>query len=111
MLDTGVVRLRVVPAAGPSVGQIALFEDRSRVLIAGDAILASDVAWINPFLDGADALETAIATLERIGLLDARVALARHGEVIEDVADRIKRSLERLWLWPKSPRGWLITGP
>jgi hydroxyacylglutathione hydrolase len=56
MLDTGVVRLRVVPAAGHSLGQIALFEDRSRVLIAGDAILASDVAWINPFLDGAAAL-------------------------------------------------------
>ena len=34
MLDTGVVRLRVVPAAGHSMGQIALFEDRSRVLIA-----------------------------------------------------------------------------
>ena len=41
MLDTGVVRLRVVPAAGHSLGQIALFEDRSRVLIAGDAILAA----------------------------------------------------------------------
>ncbi len=75
MLDTGVVRLRVVPAAGHSLGQIALFEDRSRVLIAGDAILASDVAWINPFLAGADALETAIATLERIGLLDPGKAL------------------------------------
>ncbi len=75
MLDTGVVRLRVVPAAGHSLGQIALFEDRSRVLIAGDAILASDVAWINPFLDGGAALEVAIATLERIGLLDAHVYL------------------------------------
>ena len=104
MLDTGVVRLRVVPAAGHSLGQIALFEDRSRVLIAGDAILASDVAWINPFLDGADALETAIATLERIGLLDAHVAVAGHGEVIEDVADCIKGSLERLRLWRQEPR-------
>ena len=94
MLDTGVVRLRVVPAAGHSLGQIALFEDRSRVLIAGDAILASDVAWINPFLDGAEALETAIATVERIGLLDAHVAVAGHGGVIEDVADCIKGSLQ-----------------
>jgi len=110
MLDTGVVRLRVVPAAGHSLGQIALFEDRSRVLIAGDAILASDVAWINPFLDGAAALEVAIATLERIGLLDAHVAVAGHGEVIEDVADCIKRSLERLWLWRQEPAR-IITGP
>jgi hydroxyacylglutathione hydrolase len=103
MLDTGVVRLRVVPAAGHSLGRIALFEDRLRVLIAGDAILASDVAWINPFLDGADALETAIATLERIGLLDAHVAVAGHGEVIEDVANCIKGSLERLRLWRQEP--------
>ena len=44
------------------------------------------MAWINPFMDGAEALEAAIATVERIGLLDARVAVAGHGEVIEDVA-------------------------
>ncbi len=111
MLDTGVVRLRVVPAAGHSLGQIALFEDRSRVLIAGDAILASDVAWINPFLDGGAALEVAIATLERIGLLDAHVAVAGHGEVIEDVANCIKRSLERLRLWRPLPAGAVPPGP
>src|SRR5258708_31905294 len=56
MLDTGVVRLRVVPAAGPSLGQIALFADLSRGLIAGDAILATGCAWINPLLGGAAAL-------------------------------------------------------
>lgn len=102
-VDTGAVSLRVVPAAGHSMGQIALFEDRSRVLIAGDAILAGDVAWINPFLDGADALETAMATLQRIGLLDAHVAVAGHGEVIEDVASCVNRSLERLRLWRQEP--------
>jgi glyoxylase-like metal-dependent hydrolase (beta-lactamase superfamily II) len=102
-LETGSVTLRVVPAAGHSLGQVALFEDRSRVLIAGDAILASDVAWINPFLDGAEALETAIATVERIGLLDARVAVAGHGEVIEDVGSCVSRSLERLRLWRQDP--------
>src|SRR5258708_18936578 len=111
MLDTGVVRWRVVPAAGHSVGQIALFEDRSRALIAGDAILASDVAWINPFLDGAAALEVAIATLERIGLLDAHVAVAGRGEVIEDVVDCIKGSLERLRRWRQEPADGLSRVP
>src|SRR5262245_35881586 len=75
-LETGSVTLRVVPAAGHSPGQVALFEDRSRVLIAGDAILAADVPWINPCLDGAEALEAAIDTVERIGRLGARVAVA-----------------------------------
>jgi glyoxylase-like metal-dependent hydrolase (beta-lactamase superfamily II) len=99
LLETGAVSLRVVPAAGHSLGQVALFEERSRVLIAGDAILAADVPWINPFLDGAEALETAIATVERIGLLGARLAVAGHGQVIEDVASCVKRTLERLRLW------------
>ena len=66
-------------------------------------MLAGDVAWINPFLDGAEALETAIATVERIGLLDARVAVAGHGELIEDVGSCVRRSPERLRLWRRDP--------
>jgi glyoxylase-like metal-dependent hydrolase (beta-lactamase superfamily II) len=109
-LQTGCVTLRAVPAAGHSPGQVALFEDRSRVLIAGDAILAADVSWINPCLDGAEALETAIATVERIGLLDARVAVAGHGEVIDDVAGCVRRSLERLRLWRRDPARMALHG-
>ena len=109
ILDTGIVRLRVVPAAGHTRGQVALFEERSRVLLAGDAILR-DVGWINPFLDGADALETAIATLERIGLLDARVVVAGHGDVIEDVALCINGSLARLRLWRHEPARMALHG-
>jgi len=103
LLETGAVSLRVVPAGGHSLGQVALFEERSRVLIAGDAILARDVAWINPFIDGAEALEAAIATVERIGRLDARLAVAGHGEVIQDVASCVKWSVERLKLWRQDP--------
>ncbi|HEY4025489.1 MAG TPA: MBL fold metallo-hydrolase [Candidatus Dormibacteraeota bacterium] len=103
LVETGAVGLRVVPVAGHSPGQIALFEERSRVLVAGDAILANDVAFINPFLDGAEALETAISSVERIGRLDARLAVAGHGEVIEDVGGCVKRSLERLRLWRHDP--------
>jgi glyoxylase-like metal-dependent hydrolase (beta-lactamase superfamily II) len=109
-LGTGTVALRVVPAPGHSLGQIALFEERDRVLIAGDAILASDVPWVNPFLDGPDALETAMATIERIGSLDARVAVAGHGEVIEDVAGSVKRSLERMRVWRDDPAKMALHG-
>lgn len=86
LLETGAVRLRVVPAGGHSLGQGAPFEERSRVLTAGDAIFARDVARVDPFMDGPEALETAIATIERIGHLDARLAVTANGEVIEDVA-------------------------
>jgi hydroxyacylglutathione hydrolase len=103
LIETGAVSLRVVPAAGHSPGQVALFEERSRVLLAGDAILAHDVAFINPFLDGAEALETANCSLERIGRLDARLVVAGHGDVIEDVGGCVKRSLDRLRLWRQDP--------
>jgi hydroxyacylglutathione hydrolase len=103
LVETGAVRLRVVPAAGHSLGQVVLFEERSRVLVAGDAILAHDVAFINPFLGGTEALETAISSMERIGRLDARLAVAGHGDVIEDVGGRVQRSLERLRLWRQDP--------
>jgi glyoxylase-like metal-dependent hydrolase (beta-lactamase superfamily II) len=103
LVETGTVSLRVVPAAGHSVGQVALFEERSRVLVAGDAILAHDVAFVNPFLDGAEALETAISSVERIGRLDARLAVAGHGDLIEDVGGCVKRSLERFLLWRQDP--------
>jgi glyoxylase-like metal-dependent hydrolase (beta-lactamase superfamily II) len=109
-LGTGTVTLRVIPAPGHSLGQIALFEERDRVLIAGDAILASDVPWVNPLLDGPDALETAMATIERIGGLDARVAVAGHGEVIEDVAGSVKRSLERMRVWRDDPAKMALHG-
>jgi glyoxylase-like metal-dependent hydrolase (beta-lactamase superfamily II) len=109
-LGTGAVTLRVIPAPGHSLGQIALFEERDRVLIAGDAILASDVPWVNPFLDGPDALERAMATIERIGSLDARVAVAGHGEVIEDVAGSVKRSLERMRVWRDDPAKMALHG-
>lgn len=102
-IGTGGVTLRVIPAAGHSMGQVALFEERSQVLIAGDAILAGDVPWVNPFLDGPDALETAIATIERIGRLEPRVAVAGHGEVIEDVAGSVKRTLDRMRAWREDP--------
>jgi hydroxyacylglutathione hydrolase len=110
LVETGAVSLRVVPAAGHSLGQVALFEERSRVLVAGDAILAHDVAFINPFVDGAEALETAISSVERIGRLDARLAVAGHGEVIEDVGGCVKRSLERLLLWRQDPARMAIHG-
>ena len=110
LVETGSVALRVVPAARHSIGQIGLFEERSRVLIAGDAILARDVAWIDPFLDGPDALEAAMATMERIGLLDPRLAVSGHGEVIEDVAGCVKRSLEALSAWRRDPARMAVHG-
>lgn len=103
VVETGLVSLRVVPADGHSPGQVALFDERSRVLIAGDALLASDVAWINPVLDGPSALDQASATLTRLGALAPRLAVTGHGEVIGDVAAVVERSLERLALWREEP--------
>ena len=110
LVDTGAVALRVVPAAGHSLGQVALFEEASRVLIAGDALLGRDVPFVNPFLDGDDALEVAHATLVRIGRLEPRLAVAGHGAVIEDVAACVARSLERVEEWRRDPDRMALHG-
>lgn len=103
LIETGLVSLRVVPASGHSLGQVALFEERSRVLIAGDALLASDVAWINPFQDGPAALADAIATVTRLGALEPRLAVSGHGGAIEAVAEAAASALDRLALWREEP--------
>lgn len=105
IVDTGRVSLRVLAAPGHSPGQIALLEETSGVLIAGDAIMARDVGFINPFLDGPGALQAAIATVEGIEPLEPRLAVAGHDRIIEDVAGCVERSLERLRGWREDPAG------
>lgn len=99
VIDLGGVRLRVVATPGHSLGHASLFDEASGTLVAGDALMDRDVAWINPFLDGAGALDTALATMERLRSLGARAAVAGHGPPIDDVEAAIERSAGRLRAW------------
>lgn len=95
VLDVGSLRLHVVPTPGHSLGHASLFEPRSRVLLGGDALLPGDVAWINPFLDGAGAGELAFGSVAGLRELRPELVVPGHGRLISDVPAAIEDALER----------------
>ncbi len=103
VLDTGLVRLEVVAAGGHTRGQVCFYAPTDRVLIAGDALHAHDVPWINRHGEGVHALEQALATLDRLAGLGARLAVSGHGGPIADVAGAIARAQRRYTRWLQDP--------
>jgi glyoxylase-like metal-dependent hydrolase (beta-lactamase superfamily II) len=102
-IDTGAVRLRVVHTPGHTRGHITLYAPAEQILIAGDALHAADVPWINRFGEGADALEQALATLDRLAALPLRWACSGHGPAITDPAAAIAKTRRRYTQWQQAP--------
>ncbi|MEW6637218.1 MAG: MBL fold metallo-hydrolase [Actinomycetota bacterium] len=99
-IDTGTVALKVLHTPGHTLGHLSLWAPEEGVLILGDAAHGDDVAWINPFREGAGAMVRALETLERLSQLYARHAFSGHGPAIEDpraAFDTARRRYER-WL-------------
>jgi glyoxylase-like metal-dependent hydrolase (beta-lactamase superfamily II) len=102
-LDTGAVTLRVVHTPGHTRGHIALYAPDEQILIAGDALHAADVPWINRFGEGAEALEQALTTLDRLAALPLRWACSGHGPAITDPAVAIAATWRRYTQWRQAP--------
>jgi hydroxyacylglutathione hydrolase len=103
VIDTGTVRVQVIAAPGHTRGQICLYAPEERVLVTGDALHADDVPWINTYGEGRDALEQALATLDRLAGLDARLAVSGHGPPIRDVPAAIAAARRRYEKWRDDP--------
>jgi len=102
-LDTGGVTLRVLHTPGHTLGHISLWAPEEGVLILGDAVHGDDVAWINPFREGAGAMVRALETLERLSRLPARRALSGHGPPIEDPRAAFDAARRRYERWLREP--------
>lgn len=102
-VDAGGVVLRVLHTPGHTRGQIALYAPNDGVLLCGDAVHGDDVAWINPFGEGADALETALATLDQLARLPLRLAFSGHGPPIADPRGAIDAARRRYEGWRRDP--------
>jgi glyoxylase-like metal-dependent hydrolase (beta-lactamase superfamily II) len=103
--------LVVVPAPGQTPGHVAFHAPDDGVVFTGDLLQAGDVAWLP--LDGpwaAGALEAAIASVERIGALGARVAVPGHGPLVTDVAAAVERTLARYASWREDRERWAWHG-
>jgi hydroxyacylglutathione hydrolase len=102
-IDTGDVLLEVLHMPGHTRGQISLYAPDFGLAICGDTVHADDVAWINRFCEGQDALDRAIASVERLARLPLRRALSGHGAPIDDPTAAFDSALRRYEKWQREP--------
>jgi hydroxyacylglutathione hydrolase len=104
VIETGNTAWRVLHTPGHTLGHISLYEPSHRVLVLGDALHRDDVGWINPYTEGADALDRSIEVVERLARLDVGAAYSGHGAPIEDFPATAAAALRRLRRWREDPR-------
>lgn len=112
-IDAGEVRLRVVATPGHLPGQVALFEEGERLLFAGDAVHADDVAWLNVGRDGMGVLDEAMASVERLKALRPRWMCSGHGPAADGEEGptpvaAMEAAVARYGKWKAAPEkcGW-----
>ncbi|MGH3088002.1 MAG: MBL fold metallo-hydrolase, partial [Rubrobacteraceae bacterium] len=102
-IEAGGNRLTVVETPGHTLGHISLYSPEERVLIGGDLFHPDDVAWINPFREGAGAIQRAIESLEKLARLKIAWACSGHGTPIEDPKAAIDAARNRYETWLEEP--------
>ena len=88
--------LVVVHTPGQTPGHVAYWHEASGTAITGDLLQDGDVAWV-PFGGpwAAGALDTMIASVERIAALQPVRVISGHGPPVEDVPGAVECTLER----------------
>lgn len=92
----------VLALPGHTAEHVGLHDPASATLIAGDALHATDIGWLDLDADPA-ALEQSAASLDVIDRLRPRLVLPGHGPAITDVADALARGRRRLAAWRANP--------
>ncbi|GAA4513593.1 MBL fold metallo-hydrolase [Brevibacterium yomogidense] len=86
----------VLEVPGHTPGHLALWDPESRSLVVGDTLSAYDVGWVDVMREGTEGLDAAIASVSRLGGLDAGTIVPGHGPLIADTAPAIDKALDRL---------------
>ncbi|WP_037604956.1 MBL fold metallo-hydrolase [Streptacidiphilus rugosus] len=110
LADGQVLRLgdadwQVVRTPGHTPGHLALWHPEERLLVAGDALSAYDVGWVNLALDGPDAAAVALTSLHKIAALRPRLILPSHGPILTDPATAFSAALRRAQRLVDDPAG------
>ncbi|WP_027482416.1 MBL fold metallo-hydrolase [Deinococcus pimensis] len=103
VVETGSARLEVLHTPGHTLGHLSFWDAASRTLVSGDTVHLRDVAWVNPFLEGAGAADRLAGSLERLASLGARVVLTGHGPPLTDPDVEFRSALARLTRWIAEP--------
>lgn len=101
VLATGTAEWQVIHAMGHTLGHIVLYADG--FLIAGDTIHADDIAWMNPFREGAAPIDRMLHTLDRLARLPLKRSFSGHGPVAENPLQRIDEARHRYERWLAQP--------
>ena len=83
-LRAGPVEWEVLATPGHTPDHLSFHQPDLRLLVVGDALHADDVGWLNVALDGPEAAETALRTVDALSSLDVRAAFSGHGPAITD---------------------------
>lgn len=95
----------VIATPGHTAGHVCLWQPEQRLLVAGDALSASDVGWVNVALDGIGAAATALLSLQRIAALSPRIVLPAHGPLITAPREAFTAALRRAQRLVDDPDG------
>ena len=102
-IDTGSAVFQVLHTPGHTLGHISLYAPSEQIVICGDVVHKDDVAWINTFLEGPDALQRELMTLDRLAYLPLRLAYSGHGPVIEQPPAALDSARRRYEKWLNDP--------
>ena len=107
-LAAGPCEWQVLATPGHTPNHLSFHQPDEQLLVLGDALHAGDVGWINLALDGPEALDTALHTVELLGRLPVRLALPGHGPAITDLPRALAAAHARYQRMRADPQraGW-----
>jgi glyoxylase-like metal-dependent hydrolase (beta-lactamase superfamily II) len=89
--------VRVVATPGHTVGHMCLYLERSRTVIAGDALIAEDGRLQGPSATATADMPTAVRSVARLAELDVDAIVCYHGGVVsDDAGGQLRRLAEEL---------------
>ena len=98
------------PAMGHDPDAMLLFQAEHKILISGDALWESGLGVMFPELDGVDAFDKALATLDHIKTLAPSVVIPGHGAIFTDVTTAVDRAERRIKQWQSAPDSHYLYG-
>jgi glyoxylase-like metal-dependent hydrolase (beta-lactamase superfamily II) len=89
--------VRIVSTPGHTPGHMCLYLERSKTLIAGDALTASDGQLMGPNQGATPDMPTASQSVRKLAGLDVRTIICYHGGVVaEDANGQLRRVAQEL---------------
>jgi hydroxyacylglutathione hydrolase len=108
VIEAGETRLQVIHLPGHTQGMIGLYHAESGGIICGDVVHGNDVAWLNLFGEGSNALESAITSLETLAALPLKWGISGHSPLMTNPQAAIATAIRRYTAWRNDPEkiGW-----